>query len=336
MTKKILLLAGLVIILAAFGIWWLNSLGNEWRCLTENEEAGFYDKLDRFRTSGIPKKYPLKVIVRNKEAKEEMNSFIIENIFENYHPVEAHKCGVYVVRLFNYDPKKAKQNIGYKSEFWKYDYSGKGKSLILLSEKPKEYISYYGPDFRIDPLERYIILEKGHSGKEYYALVVKDLETNEDVFTLSHREMSENFPKQLGVFDPKEWTQDGRYFWGGISNAALVPAYFRIDTEKWTYEIFDVPENQMGGDKLNVETGWVTNHTGAFWTGEYSSSMAIEAKMRSQGIGTKFYLYNLLTKEKILVYETDEPNSFTKPRWLSEKEIEYELPSGEKRVYELE
>lgn len=326
----------MAIILVVLGVCQSDySSGSEWRCLEEGEEAGFYDKLDDFKLSGIPEEYPLKVIVRDKETKEDVNNIVIDNIFENYRPVELHDCGVYVVKLFNYDPKKTKQNIGYKDEFWKYDYSGKGKSLILLSEKPDEYVSYYGPVFRVDPLERYVVLEKGHSDKEYYALVIKDLETKEDVFILDYREMLKNYPELLGGFGMKEWTRDGRYFFGDIFYGANVSAYFRIDTETWTYEIFDVPEGQMGGDQLNVETGWVTNHTGTFWTGEYDSTKSIEAKMRSQGIGTKFYLYNLLTKEKILVYETDEPNWYTKPQWLSETEVEYELPSGEKRVYEL-
>ncbi|MFH0776436.1 MAG: hypothetical protein V1936_02385 [Patescibacteria group bacterium] len=309
----------------------------EWRCLGDNEEAGFYDRLAQFKIAeGIPEKYPLEIFIRDKTTKAELSKFRVEDIKESYHPVEVRICGVYVLRQFNYDSKKSEKNIGYRNEFWRYDYLGVGEKLVLLSEKPDEYVSYYNSDFRVDPLERYVVLEKGYLGEKDYALIIKDMGTKEDVYTLSYQKLFQEHPEITGGFNMRDWSADGRYFWGDIFYGADVSAYFRIDTQNWTYELFDAPEGQMGGEQLNTENGWVTHHTDLVWTGFADMQEDIKTEHRQQGIGTKFYLYNLLTGEKVLVYETDEPMWFTKPKWLSATEVEYELPSGEKKIYKLD
>ena len=307
----------------------------EWKCLKEDEEAEYPLEKGSRKKLGIPQ-YPLTVFVKDKDTGKEIFNFQIDNIRDNMHPVELHKCGVYVIKVFNYNPKKAKHELGYKAELWKYDYAGNEKSIILLAEKPKEFISYYSSDFRVDPLERYVVLERGYMGKDNYALVIKDLKTKEDVFTLTAKDLFKQNPELKGVFDFREWTKDSRYFWGAISAGAIVPGFFRIDTKTWQYEIFSVPEWIGGGDQLNVETGWVTYHTDMVWTGVYQINEEIKKEHREKGIGTKFYIYNLFTKKKILIYETDEPLWFTGPEWLSNTKLEYKLPNGEKRIYRVE
>lgn len=306
----------------------------EWRCLGEDEVAVYPVEKGTHKWLGIPE-YPLTIFVKNNNTGEEIFSFKIDNIRQVSRSVEVCKCGVYVVKLFNYDFQKTQKKLGYRSELWKYDYTGNGVSIILMSEKPDEFVSYYSSSFRIDPLERYVALIKGYYGKEYYSLIIKDLETKEDVFVLSHSKLLKQYPEMKGTFDFREWTKDGRYFYGAISAGAIVQGFFRIDTENWKYEVFEVPEWIGGGDQLNVETGWVTYHTDMVWTGIYDMTEAIKQERREQGIGTKFYLYNLFTKKKILVYETDEPIFFTKPKWISDTEVEYETEEGEKKVYEL-
>jgi len=45
----------------------------------------------------------------------------------------------------------------------------------------------------------------------------------------------------------------------------------------------------------------------------------------------------LFTKEDRLIESTKEdPIWFYKPEWISENELEYELPSGEKKIYNIE
>ena len=110
MAKKTLYIAiafGFIVILGVALIMRQES-EEEWRCLGEGEEAGFYDTLDRFKTSGVPKEYPLKVIVRDKGTEEEINSIVIDYVFENYRPAEVHNCSVYTLKEFNFDEKKNK------------------------------------------------------------------------------------------------------------------------------------------------------------------------------------------------------------------------------------
>ncbi len=308
----------------------------EWRCLEENEIAEYAIKKGTHKWLGIPE-YPLTIFVKKKGTNEKIFSFQIDDIRKTSRSVEVCKCGVYVVKLFNYDFQKAKKKLGYRSELWKYDYGSNGEMIILMSEKPDEFISYYNSSFRVDPLERYVVLERGYLYKDDYALVIKDLETKEDVFTLLHSELPKKDLKLQGLFDFREWTKDGRYFWGAISAGAVVPGFFRIDTEAWEYELFaDLPEWIGGGDRLNIETGWVTYHTDMVWTGIHDATEAIKQERREQGIGTTLYIYNLFTKEKRFIYKTEEPIWFTKPEWLSDTELEYELPSGEKNIYQIE
>ena len=313
------------------------AISTEWRCLGEDEEAGFYNGLNKFVQKGMPKEYPLKVIVREKN-KAIKNEILIGNILKNQYAIEIYKCGIYALRGFNFDEKKYKPLPGFSRGLWKYDYSGLGNEIISLARENSsgEIESDYSYSFRIDPLEHYIVLEKGYMGKENYALIIKDLETKEDVFTLLHSELPKKDLKLLGIFDFREWTKDGKYFWGAISAAAVVPGFFRIDTKTWQYKLFaDLPEWIGGGDQLNVETGWVTYHTDMVWTGVHDMTEAIKQERREQRIGTTLYIYNLFTKEKRFIYKTEEPIWFTKPIWLSDTELEYELPSGEKKVYRV-
>ena len=310
----------------------------EWRCLREDEEAGFYNGLNRFAQKGMPRDYPLKVIIREKQNKILKNEIVIDNIAENQDAVEIHKCGIYVINEINFDKRNFKIKEEYKAELCRYDYSSNIEHMLVFSEKPNsEYIRYYNDDFRVDPLERYVVLERGYLYKDDYALVIKDLGTKEDVFTLLHSDLPKPDLKLPGLFDFREWTKDGRYFWGAISAGAVVPGFFRIDTETWEYELFaDLPEWIGGGDRLNIETGWVTYHTDMVWTGVHQITEDIKQERREQGIGTTFYIYNLFTKERRLVCKTEEPIWFTKPEWLSGTELEYELPSGEKNIYQIE
>ncbi|MCK4553953.1 hypothetical protein KAU19_03245 [Candidatus Parcubacteria bacterium] len=311
----------------------------EWKCLRDDEEAGFYSKWEGFDTDSLPEKYPLEVIIRDKVSKAIKNKIIIvDKIRENSYSAQVRKCGIYVMRMFNYDSSKTKQNVGYKNEIWRYDYLGQGELLILLSEKPKEFISYYSPVFRVSSNEQYITLTSGTLYDDDYSLTIKDLNTKEDVFILKMSDIAQryyNSDSPFGNFDMKEWTSNSQYFWGQIAAAANNIGYFCVDTENWTYEFYESPQGQMGGEKLNIETGWVTHHTDLVWTGVHQLTEELKEERREQGIGTKFYLYNLFTKKKILVYETDEPIFFTKPEWISDTEVEYELPNGEKKIYKL-
>lgn len=299
-------------------------------CLANNEFADYYPRLP------IALK-PVTISVKDKNTNQEKFSFQIKNVLETYFTVQSRKCGVYAIRLFNYDPKKTKQDPGYREEIWKYTYDGKGESIILLSKKLEEFKLYYSSDFQIDPLERYATLIKGYLGSSDYAVVIKSLKTFEDIFVLSMTEIEKQNAEIMGNISFEDWwSDDGRYFWGRTHIGANTLGFFRINTTNWNAEIFPAPKDVLGGDALNVENGYITVHPGNVWFGIVEFTEEEKAKRRAQGIGTELYIENLITGNRYFVDKTDEPLWYFQPKWLSDTELEYELPSGEKKIYKIE
>lgn len=273
------------------------------------------------------------IIVKDRNAGNEKRQFRIDKIRINYYPIELHRCGAYVVREHNYDYKKGKVLPGYRAEFVRFDFYGNELAVFNLAE--------FSFDFRIDPHERYVVLEKGYAGSPdgIYDIVFKNLETMEDVFVLPVSEVWESYPGTIPGssvgFHPGGWTRDGRYFWANFFGGAPVFGYIRIDSRIWTYEVFPAPPDVLGGDKLNLETGWLTVHPGNVWFGISELTEGEKAKRRARGIGTELYIHNLLTGERQFVASTTEPLHYFKPRWISDTELEYTLPDSEKKIYTI-
>lgn len=308
-------------------------------CLNEDEQAEFkINRLGEYPSAEYDKGF-VEVVVKKFSSDKEIIRFKIDNIISpsHYHPVEIHQCGVYVIREFNFDFKKFKPLPGFSVELWKYQYNGDGEKILTLAgeyeySKTKVYYSY---DFRIDSFEKYLVLEKGYLGKEDYSLVIKDLNTKEDIFVLSMKSIVEQYPNMAGSFGLDQWTKDGRYFWGDIFDGAYVNGYFRIDTQNWKADIYEAPDGAMGGSTLNINTGYLPIQPGQVWTGDYQLTEELKEQYRKEGKKSRLYLYNLFTKEKTLIETTDEPLFWFKPKWLSDTELEYEMPNVEKKVYEI-
>lgn len=280
------------------------------------------------------------ILISNKNNSQEKYRFQIElPIPDHYHPIELHKCGIYAVKSFGYNYNTRTSLPGYKAEIWKYDYRGDGEALVLIAEDAlgnlKGYKYLFSTDFRIDPQEKYLVLIKSYSNKDDYALVIKNLETKEDIFILSVNSIKEQHLNIAGVFDMLEWSEDSRYFWGSISDGAYVNGFFRIDTQNWKADIYEASDGTMGGFPLNIKTGYVPIQPGQVWTGDYQLTQELKEQYRKEGKKSFLYLYNLFIKEKILIETVDEPLFSFKPRWLSDTELEYELPTGEIKIYEI-
>ena len=288
-------------------------------CLADNEWVD-YKIEERMNSSSNAT-----VFIKEKNTNKQIFEFQIENIVPNhYHPYEAYKCGIYLVREFNYDYQKGKPLSDFRMEVWRYHYDGNGKKLVEED------------DFRIDPSETYLVLKQGYLGSSDYALVIKDLETKEDVFVLSLKDITNQYPSLIGNLDLIEWTKDGQYFWGRVFSGAYTFAFFRINTKNWQVEIFKVPEGVLGGSALNIEKGYITRHPGQIWIGIQEDYEQIKQEWRSQGKTSKLYLRNLFTGKETFLAETKEPLWFFNPKWISDIELEYELPTGEKKIYKIE
>jgi len=297
-------------------------------CLSDNETVDYTINWRQDVT-------PVDIIIKDKKSGNEISRFSINSILPVYYPVQPRKCGVYVLRVFNYNPEINKQAPGYRDEIWKYDYSGKGEPLLLLSEKPKEFISYYSLVFQVDPREIYIALVRGYLEREDYALVIKDLNLRVDSFVLLRQTLFEKYPDLLGYFGLESWTKNGDYFWGDLSIGANEIAYLRILRELWELDVLPAPAGTLGGTAFNPEFGYVTYDTGPGWIGIHEVAEQVYDEWRKAGKKVDFYLYNLFTKEKILLATTTDPSWSFKPKWLSNLELEYYLPSGERKVYKI-
>ena len=316
-------------------------------CLHDDELANFeIEPLGKYPSPGYDEGM-VRISVKQITTGKEIVKFEIGNVESgNYHPVELHKCGVYIIRGFNFDNKKFRPLPGFRRELWFYNYGWVGKKIITLAGESKDGISDaagvpgtlyavdYSYDFRVDPLEKYIILEKGYLGKDDYSLVIKDLRTLKDAFMLSLADIAKKKPNFAGSFGMRQWTKDGKYFWGDIFDGADVLAVFRIDSATWKWEVFEVPPYTMGGTALNAEYGYITYSDGPPWTGDAEFDQINKAKWLKEGKKLHFYLYSVFTKEKTLLTTADDPLWSFKPEWLSDTKLQYELPSGEKKVYE--
>jgi hypothetical protein len=274
------------------------------------------------------------ISIYNEDQTTKKFSFRVGN-FSGPYKRSAFKCNIYIVREFNVDYIKGVPLKDYREELWVYHYDGTGEFLMTLFRGEGE-LDNFGSLFSIDPFEKYITLERSYLGNPNYALVIKRLDTKEDIFVLPLKEITNKYPTLEGSIGFNEWTKDGRYFWGNISYGANVLAFFRIDTTNWSYEVFPAPKDVLGGDALNVETGYITVHPGNVWFGIAEITEEEKERRRKEGIGTELYIENLITKEKHFVDKTDEPLWYFKPKWISDTELEYYLPSGERKIYKIQ
>ena len=334
---KILIISLLILISVSIGIIYLIKNKPEemshGTCLSDNEIAVFQFRGNRTTATTSD------VIIENKVTGKELFRFQIDGLVANhYHPYEFHKCGAYVIREFNYNIRTRRSTPYYKIELWKYDYTGHGKKILLFSETDDKgkYKSYFDDDFRLDPREIYVALEYRYPDSSDYDLGFRDFNNKTDNFMLSRQSLPKKYPKLVGYFGLEKWTKNGDYFWGDLSIGADEIAYIRILRDIWKFDVLPVPGGTLGGTAFNPEYGYVTYDTGPGWIGIDVIAEQVYEEWRKSGKKIDFYLYNLFTKEKTLLTTIDDPSWSFKPQWISDTELEYELPSGEKRIYKLE
>lgn len=149
-------------------------------------------------------------------------------------------------------------------------------------------------------------------------------------------EIEKKNPDIVGNIGLRNWSRDGRYFWADTTYGANELGFIRIDSQSWSVDLLSSPKDVLGGDALNVENGWITVHPNNVWFGIAQITEEEKAKRRAQGIGTELYIHNLFTGERQFVASTTEPFWFFKPRWLSDTKLQYELPTGKKKVYKIQ
>lgn len=337
MKEKIILIGILLVLLIGGGIYLYVKKDNITNpiihnsCLKDNEVASY----EIGKNKEIIYTY---IVVFDKKTGQEINRFQIQNTIDNhYHGQELHKCNFYVIRQFNYDSQTKRKTPNYSIELWSYNYTQNGHPILTFSKTDNNgnYLFSFNDDFRVDAQERYVVLIKGYLGSPDYALVIKDLKTLKDVFTLPMAEIEKKNPEIVQDIELDGWTKDGRYFWANTHYGATTLGFIRIDTTDWSVKIIPAPKDILGGDALNLENGYVTVHPGNVWFGITELEEQEKAKRRAQGIGTELYIQNLITGKRLFVDKTTEPLWYFKPQWLSDTELEYYISSGEKKIFTI-
>ena len=111
-------------------------------CLHDDELANFeIEPLGKYPSPGYDEGM-VRISVKQITTGKEIVKFEIGNVESgNYHPVELHKCGVYIIRGFNFDNKKFRPLPGFRRELWFYNYGWVGKKIITLAGESKDGIS---------------------------------------------------------------------------------------------------------------------------------------------------------------------------------------------------
>ncbi len=302
-------------------------------CLAEGEKVRIEINDKKRRLSDV--EASVTISIQNNTGTT--SGFDISNVLGTYHPIEIHQCGVYVLELVNYDYTKSKQERGYRNELWKYSYSGEKQKIETLYELSTTTHHDYGTDFRIDPTEKHLALRKGYLGSPDFAIIIKDIHTLKDVFTLPMTDIEKQNPDLVGDIgfiesSDNAWSPDGRYFWADLADGANELGFIRIDSTDWSYKLLPAPPDVFGGDALNLDTGDITVHPGNVWFGDKEAYDQDRTERRAKGIGTDLYIENLFTHKRILIATSAQPNAYFMPKWISSSTLEYFMPtvSGDK------
>ncbi len=345
MKKKRIILVGVAIVLLVAGGLYQFAQNRKTVLLKQAERSGCLGK-DEVASYEIKQQETTGgegvaiISIKDKKSQKEKFNFQIDILqVQHYHPIELHKCGVYAVRSFNYNFIIQKTLAGYRAELWKYDYAGNKKKLVLLDIDSvggmRGYKNFFSSDFRVSPDEKYIFLIKSYLGKDDYALVIKDLDTKEDIYELKLKDVLEKHPDVmpgsigLGIFTP-----DGKYFWGDIYDGARETAYYRIEMGTWKTDILPLPKDIPAGvERAWSFGGWVAYANIPSFSGFAGTVEQLEKEAREKGEKKTLTMYNLFTKEKKTISRADPSHRF-KPSWISDTELEYTLPDGKKKIYD--
>lgn len=299
------------------------------RCITTDHLAIRIPKeLVGGKEIGLPL-YPITVEVNSSTYS---NKFVIENVSTNVHAIHISNCAVYVLKEFSLGSDVHKN----KYELWRYSYEGAGSNILTFYDGDEKKGFAYSLLSQVDFQEKYLALLKGFVGDTTYQVVIKDLDTLEDRYVIDLKnDLFTKYPQVVGDVEFKGWTKDERYFWFSLFDQAYVLAWVRVDMADGSYEVYKAPVGAMNGDAINIETGWVTYDDGPPWSGFTDFDEQFQKEWESEGKKVSFALYNLFTKQNILLETIADTTWFYMPKWIDDKTLEYVLPDETKKLYTL-
>ena len=236
--------------------------------------------------------------------KEELFITLTDVYSQHYHNSEYHFGNLYIIRRIGYDGS-ADEN--WSDELWKYNSQKKGAKMY----------SGKGIDFRVAPDEKYIAIQDekltmiDQSGKVVHA------------YPLDNLSLDDNQDLQIGLL---KWSDNGSQFWGDLFLTAYPQAFYKIDTDSWEVDKYDVSKLGFSDDyDLNGNNGKIAYS-------DHSVMFDASAAQEDEQSGTKVSLiiYDLKTKaqKQIAVSVT----KVFEPKWMADNTIEYNDPNSNSRV----
>lgn len=329
---------GLVLVL--FGYSPTNLTSKETvRCLNANEKA-VYEVMEEGRPGRI----------RVSVLDEVTNTMVWSREYihptpDIASPVHLGKCSFFMPQSFNFDWERGKPQLNYSFEIWKFEYfADGGMQVVVTSENKTETTEdikryYSGTSFSIDPSETYISLERGYLGNADYALVIKKIETGEDVFELSLRDIVAQHPSAAGSFDTGTWyeTPDGVYLDSDTYDGSRIGAQIYIKRDTWEVEILPTPEDYLPGVERRgypLSPYWAYSDVIVWAGGVIEVQDALLEDAIAEGKQKNLIVANLRTGEREIVETVPivKGHRFNLT-WLSMNELEYTMPDGTKKIY---
>jgi len=144
--------------------------------------------------------------------------------------------------------------------------------------------------------------------------------------------MKEYNTKDLGYLDERgepfwfglwDWTADEKEFWGTLGNKPISEAVFKISSDSWEINKFDVPFDQEWD--MNVESKKIV----------YSDCPVIRDadssdRFRNSGAMVNLMVYDIISSQNTTL-ESANSKCFN-PKWLNGQTIEYTDPNSENRM----
>ena len=266
----------------------------------------------------------------------------------SYRSFQASRCHFYIHQAFNYDYKNETTAPNFSFHIWRFPlfYNGTGKSLILTSENETgekgKRKSHYGRMFSIDPSENYISLERNSIDKPDYALVIKNIKTGKDEYLLTLADLLKKYPTAAGSFDVGEWRTkpDGTIVLAGhLYQDMYKPAFYLLEAGSWKMRVWLTPEDFSGyGEYAMPQYSPYLAYTDfdVFGGIDVIEGQVFADKV-ARGDREHLMVADLETGTKKTIAEIPLVRSYRfNLRWVSEHELEYTLPDGSAKVYEIQ
>lgn len=311
------------------------------RCLKDTEKA-VYEILEE----GRPGKVRVNVVDTVASTTVWSKDFSIPSTSHS-RAYLLHRCHFYLHERDGFNPENGEVDPGY---FWgllqhKYFSEDGGKRVVTFAEnssgKSQDSKVFYGTTYSISDGENYASLERSTLSKPDYALVIKNIETGADEYILTLAEVLKEHPEAAGSFDVGKWVTrpDGEYLKTVIYDGARELAYIYIKADTWETEIFETPTDLMAGVEGAIPPfAPLLAYTDVIvWAGFAEMTEQLIDEQISSGQKKHLIVANLKTGKKAVIETVPIIKSHRfKMTWLSDTELEYTMPDGTKKTYQVE